>query len=84
MWEMLNEGAEPFSDLQIFEIPHKVIAGVRPPIPPQADKRFVDIMKLCWQPNPADRPSFAELEKMFEPLINELTQEFNDEAYAGY
>lgn len=45
--------------------------GVTPgPIPAEADRGLVEIMKSCWARDPADRPTFAQISKRLHELSN--------------
>lgn len=45
--------------------------GVTPgPIPADADRGLVEIMKSCWATDPADRPTFAQISKRLHEFSN--------------
>ena len=45
--------------------------GVTPgPIPADADRGLVEIMKSCWAADPAERPTFAQISKRLHELSN--------------
>ena len=71
MWELLAR-TEPYKDMKIYDIPRAVIDGHRPPIPENANKDFVAIMKKCWSGNPEERPSFEELQHQFVNMISRI------------
>lgn len=68
MWEMLSGkipflkpgGPEPTPNQLLFRIAN----GERPDlgdIPADVPKEFIDLMKICWAPEPTDRPSMRQV-----------------------
>ncbi len=65
----LREGKYPFSEYHLLDVPRKLVAGDRPKLSPAKtplDAWFVGVIESCWQQNPDDRPTFAELSKRFD------------------
>jgi serine/threonine protein kinase len=57
--------------------------GIRPEInEKEAPKCYVDLMKRCWDSNPDNRPSAAEIEELFELFCSkkneEITKQVNE------
>ena len=46
-----------------------VMAGARPPIQAGWNQEWVDIMRSCWAPEPAKRPTFAVIEQLLGRMI---------------
>ncbi|CAG8724041.1 27912_t:CDS:2 [Dentiscutata erythropus] len=54
----------------------EIAKGLRPQILEGTPKKYVELMKLCWQMDPEGRPNAAELVKKLEMLMND--QEINN------
>ena len=61
MWELLT-GQVAFQGWQWGAIIENVaLVGKRPPIPEQAPDDFCLLMESCWQQDPLQRPTFADV-----------------------
>lgn len=61
LWELLT-GRIPYSDMTPLQAAVGVVQkGLRPPIPTNCPPPLSDIMRLCWQRDPAVRPSFEQV-----------------------
>ena len=68
VWEMLT-GLIPYSDMTPLQAAVGVVQkGLRPPLPKTCPPPLADIMRLCWQRDPAVRPSFERLKAKLEEL----------------
>ena len=63
-YEILT-GNLPFKDRRPHDF-NDVINGLCPYVPDFVDEWAHDLLKRCWQSNPADRPSFQEILSLFE------------------
>jgi serine/threonine protein kinase len=54
-------GNVPFSNVGPYELKKKVLRGDRPELPSQCPQSLKNLIKLCWDPEPITRPSFAEI-----------------------
>ena len=80
MWEIVSGRAVPFNGNHTqFQI--QVHKGLRPPITQIISQCcYMDLMKKCWDGNPQNRPSAAEIYKNFaewqndEKILLELTE----------
>lgn len=70
LWTMVHREM-PFGDVtNIFAIPMHVASGKRPPIDPSTPARLADLMRSCWQSEPAKRPTMeAVLRELRSPDI---------------
>ena len=69
LWETL-EWQEPFPGMS----PATVMRGVayknmRPEISPETSPAITALLQSCWEDNPSDRPSFAEIITTLENII---------------
>jgi hypothetical protein len=46
----------------------------RPPIPDDAPKSLRELLDSCWAPIPSNRPSFAEILKAMDGVIDECKE----------
>ncbi|XP_030629763.1 tyrosine-protein kinase Tec [Chanos chanos] len=64
MWEVFTEGKMPFEKNPNHEVVMMVMEGQRLLRPKKASSSIYDIMQMCWQDKPEDRPSFAQISLM--------------------
>jgi len=74
IWEFFSI-EEPYSQFTNFNDFRKAIAGrhVRPEMPASMPASVASLTKLCWDPDPAQRPTFDELLLLMDNLIIEVT-----------
>merc|ERR1711916_359583 len=59
LWEILAR-VPPYQGIPGMTLAFKVVnEGLRPTIPPHADKNYAQLIQACWATNPELRPSFA-------------------------
>jgi hypothetical protein len=65
---------EPYEDFKLFDIANHVIKGGRPPIPKDhfVSDEYVEMITRCWDQDPTKRPTFEEIERMLNKLIDEV------------
>ncbi|XP_066527603.1 tyrosine-protein kinase Tec isoform X2 [Hoplias malabaricus] len=64
MWEVFTEGKMPFEKNLNHEVVTMVMQGHRLYRPKMAAAHIYDVMKMCWQERPEERPSFAQITQM--------------------
>ena len=67
-WEVLMRGIKPFVGLRNDEVIGKIEVGERLPLPPECPTPLFTLMNQCWQYNPADHPTFREIEQQLRYL----------------
>lgn len=70
VWEIFNDGNIPFNYMSNKEVANAVPAGERLGKADCPDEVYKILMK-CWKQDPAERPSFEQLLKELEGLIEE-------------
>ncbi|XP_031635743.1 serine/threonine-protein phosphatase 6 regulatory ankyrin repeat subunit B-like [Contarinia nasturtii] len=85
MWEIFSGGLDPFplipdEDLNAYTISNE-IEKMRSSFkrPHNATPKIFEIMYLCWERVPEDRPSFEELENEIFNVLNEKPEISTDE-----
>lgn len=68
LWEMVARKL-PYFGMQPMQVGIAVLQqGMRPPIPAKAPAPLVKLMRLCWDSDPNQRPSFAQLVVSLESM----------------
>ncbi|XP_075585894.1 fibroblast growth factor receptor homolog 1 isoform X3 [Dermatophagoides farinae] len=63
LWEIMTLGRTPYPGINVHELWKRLEGGYRMEQPINADEQIYDIMRRCWQKQPNERPSFAQLVK---------------------
>jgi hypothetical protein len=72
-WELYT-GRRAYAGLSREAVIDRVFrAGLRPRFPAAAPPPFASLCEACWQTDPAQRPSFAEINVRLEALAEELS-----------
>ena len=62
MWELFNPKETPFAEYDSFQVAVKITRDkIRLQIPTNCPGDIARLMKLCWEENTLDRPTFKEL-----------------------
>ena len=62
MWELFNPKEMPDADYDSFHVAVKITRDKkRSQIPTNCPGDIARLMKLCWEENTSDRPTFSEL-----------------------
>lgn len=74
LWEIFTR-EEPFPEFQSFREFKRAITveHVRPPKPRNCPDSLWRLMEMCWDKEPAERPSFAEILPMLDVVIVDVT-----------
>ncbi|GBC39519.2 kinase-like domain-containing protein [Rhizophagus irregularis DAOM 181602=DAOM 197198] len=68
MWE-LTTGCKPFASIRHdANLVYEIIDGERPEITHDTPECFANLMKSCWDSNPAERPSALEVAKALHSI----------------
>jgi hypothetical protein len=70
LWELFSRGNVPYPTFSNAQTMEQVIAGYRMPAPTNCPAEVYQLMLQCWQANPAQRPSFAQLFTQLQQLDN--------------
>jgi len=71
MWEVLTRRA-PYHEKNAVCVAVDVIQGQRPPIPPDTDKQFAQLMQRCWDASPRKRPSMDEIMAYLNSALDKI------------
>ncbi|XP_014913090.1 tyrosine-protein kinase Tec [Poecilia latipinna] len=71
MWEVFTEGQMPFDQSLNHEVVAMVTNGHRLFRPKMAPPALYDIMQLCWDNRPEERPSFSQLYLMLSDVLED-------------
>lgn len=71
-------GAFPYPAVSNHELIPFLNANKRLEKPENCSDQLYDIMLRCWQENPKDRPTFAELVQILEPSHQRIYIDFNE------
>uniref|UniRef100_A0A452R183 Tyrosine-protein kinase n=1 Tax=Ursus americanus TaxID=9643 RepID=A0A452R183_URSAM len=69
MWEIFTEGKMPFEKNTNYEVVTMVTRGHRLYRPKLASKYVYEVMLRCWQEKPEGRPSFEDLLRTIDELV---------------
>jgi len=63
LWELLHDGANPYSNKNELETLRAIHTGEKPPIknPNSVEPNFLALLKQCWSNDKQDRPSFFRI-----------------------
>ena len=72
-WEIFNLGMEPYLGLNVADFKSMIINGFRLDQPAFCPKNVFSVMKQCWDTDPNERPSYAQLVGQFsDPDIDQM------------
>eukprot|EP01132_Coremiostelium_polycephalum_P005360 gene5360-6689_t len=71
LYEMFTRRV-PFHQFEPVQASFKIAGGERPPLPDSIDNRWTTLIQKCWEQNPANRPSFLQIQQVIQqlPIVN--------------
>ncbi|XP_013162206.1 PREDICTED: tyrosine-protein kinase Abl [Papilio xuthus] len=85
LWEIATYGMSPYPRVDLAEVYHMLEKGYRMECPPGCPAAVYELMRGCWQWNPADRPTFREIHHALEHMFqdNSITEEVEKQLQEG-
>lgn len=80
LWEIFSFGQEPWAGLNGSQIIRKLEQNERLPPPDSCSQRIYQVMMLCWNHEPKERPTFTAIVRFFkmeQPFKLKALQEFD-------
>ncbi|CAJ1086437.1 tyrosine-protein kinase receptor TYRO3-like isoform X1 [Xyrichtys novacula] len=74
MWEILSRGQTPYPGVHNHELLDLLRTGFRLKPPPEGNLKLYDVMKSCWEEDPALRPDFGDLVQTLRDVMSELPE----------
>ncbi|XP_069093169.1 tyrosine-protein kinase ABL1 isoform X2 [Pleurodeles waltl] len=71
LWEIATYGMSPYPGIDLSQVYELLENDYRMERPEGCPEKVYELMRECWQWNPADRPSFAEIHQAFETMFQE-------------
>ncbi|XP_078502337.1 tyrosine-protein kinase ABL1 isoform X2 [Lissotriton helveticus] len=71
LWEIATYGMSPYPGIDLSQVYELLENDYRMERPEGCPEKVYELMRACWQWNPADRPSFAEIHQAFETMFQE-------------
>ncbi|XP_075210916.1 protein kinase receptor Ret oncogene [Lycorma delicatula] len=73
LWELVTLGSSPYPGVAVHNLFYLLRAGYRMEKPENCSHQLYDIMRSCWQEDPLERPSFKQLTRAFELMLEDGT-----------
>ncbi|XP_057667734.1 proto-oncogene tyrosine-protein kinase receptor Ret [Diorhabda carinulata] len=77
IWELVTLGATPYPGIAVQNLFHLLRQGYRMERPDNCSPALYKVMRKCWHIDPDQRPSFHELSKWFEKLLEDKMEYIN-------
>ncbi|KAK4766948.1 hypothetical protein SAY86_014699 [Trapa natans] len=71
IWEMITAKI-PYGNMTPLQAALGVRQGLRPEIPQDVHPKLVELMRRCWDTDPAKRPPFSEVTIQLENILQEV------------
>ena len=72
LWELTSFGMSPYPGVELTQVYELLETGYRMYSPEGCPPPVYDLMRQCWEWDPADRPTFAEISKILNSInVNE-------------
>jgi len=72
LWEILNFGMNPYPGFENYDVLPWLLAGNRLEIPSKTPPAIKNLIRRCWEIEPANRPSFGEIYKELDEIARKL------------
>lgn len=73
LWEIATHGKSPYPGVELANVYHLLESGYRMERPDVCPVNVYDLIRRCWQWEPALRPSFADIYKELENMFHEAS-----------
>lgn len=67
--EAFTDGKPPYEGMSVGDVMKQVPMGLRLKKPPTCPVSLYGVLEKCWAKDPADRPSFSDVIKLIEPIV---------------
>ncbi|XP_019641512.1 PREDICTED: tyrosine-protein kinase receptor Tie-1-like [Branchiostoma belcheri] len=71
LWEIVTLGGTPYSGMKSRLLLRRLREGYRLPKPRNCEADLYQVMLLCWRTCPEDRPTFTDLVKQLDSMIDD-------------
>uniref|UniRef100_A0A4W3JJS7 Tyrosine-protein kinase n=1 Tax=Callorhinchus milii TaxID=7868 RepID=A0A4W3JJS7_CALMI len=71
LWEIATYGMSPYPGIDLSQVYDLLEKGYRMEQPEGCPPKVYELMGSCWQWNPMDRPSFAEIHQAFDSMFHD-------------
>ncbi|KAG5678000.1 hypothetical protein PVAND_007711 [Polypedilum vanderplanki] len=71
LWEIATYGMSPYPAIDLTDVYHRLESGYRMERPQGCPPEVYELMRKCWQWNPADRPTFKSIHHDLEHMFQE-------------
>lgn len=78
-WEVFTYGSNPYKWLSNQEVTEQVATGLRLTKPELCPDLLWELVQVCWDEIPANRPTFMQLCKSLKEMIPKLLNRSGDE-----
>ncbi|KAK2849203.1 hypothetical protein Q5P01_009037 [Channa striata] len=76
LWEIFSLGKSPYPSMAVDSRFYKMVKrGYQMPQPDYAPPEIYTIMKMCWNLEPTERPTFSKISQMIERLLGEQPEQ---------
>ncbi|EXX53695.1 Mkk2p [Rhizophagus irregularis DAOM 197198w] len=78
MYFIATGGRKPFDDCaHDVDLSYRITSGIRPEFDEsEVPKYYIDLMKKCWDPNPANRPRLSDIKEMIALFRDSYHQDY--------
>jgi len=85
LWEIATYGMSPYPGVELTDVYQLLESGYRMDAPPGCPTRVYELMRECWNWEPANRPSFLEIHYAMENMFQEssITEEVQRQLKGG-